>query len=124
MVSIERMPACGYGLRNTFACNIPGTLIKGISRCAGHLVRAVERDDRGAERRGDPVHQPDLILAAVRTASTIIWYPVQRQILAFSHCRISLSSGSGCRARSAFTDRIMPGVQKPHWNALCSRKAR
>ena len=50
-------------------------------------------------------------LAAAWTARTMLWYPVQRQRLPSSACRISSSDGSGFSRRSE-TDAITnPGVQ-------------
>ena len=59
------------------------------------------------ERRRD--HAP--ARAAASTARTMLWYPVQRQRLPSSACRISLSDGFGCSASRDTVAITKPGVQ-------------
>src|SRR6266851_8937842 len=55
-----------------------------------------------------------IFFAAYSTASTMCWYPVQRQRLPERACRISPCEGFGF-VRSNSTDaKIIPGVQNPH----------
>src|SRR3990172_350001 len=64
-----------------------------------------------------------ICFAAICTASTICWYPVQRQRFPSRAWRISASVGCGFRLSSWYADRIIPGVQKPHWSPWHSQKA-
>jgi len=57
-----------------------------------------------------------------RIALTIWAYPVHRQIFPRIYLRISSSEGFGFSSRRDFPMRTIPGVQKPHWTAPCSRK--
>ena len=61
--------------------------------------------------------------AAVLTALTMFWYPVQRQRLPSRPSRIACSSGSGCSRSRSIDAMIIPGVQNPHCNAWDSWKA-
>ena len=53
--------------------------------------------------------------AAYSIALTMLWYPVQRQRVAFDAVRISLSWDCLFCSKSPTADMIIPGVQKPHW---------
>ena len=55
-------------------------------------------------------------------ALTICEYPVHRQIFPRIYSRMSSSEGFGFSSRRDFPMRTIPGVQKPHWTAPCSRK--
>src|SRR5882762_7064684 len=68
--------------------------------------------------------------AAIRTASKIFAYPVQRQRFPDRASRMSSSLGYTLRASRSAVATTSPGVQKPHWTApvatnasctLCSR---
>ena len=67
------------------------------------------------DRRSD--HPPDLDLdrsshdATASIASTMFWYPVQRQMLPSSACRISASLGAGFSASRLTAARTIPLVQ-------------
>ena len=54
---------------------------------------------------------------AAKTASTMWTYPVQRHRLPPMALRTSSSLGCGFRASNALAERIIPGVQYPHWTA-------
>ena len=55
-------------------------------------------------------------------ALTICEYPVHRHIFPRICSRISSSEGFGFSSRRDFPMSTIPGVQKPHWTAPCSRK--
>ena len=61
--------------------------------------------------------------AAFCTALMIFTYPVQRHRFPERASRISSSEGSFFSSSKALADRIIPGVQKPHWTAPSSTKA-
>src|SRR4029079_19040334 len=61
--------------------------------------------------------------AASFTASTMCWYPVQRQRLPERAWRISASVGSGFSSRNGTRVIRKPGVQKPHGRPWHSQKA-
>src|SRR5690606_20006258 len=73
---------------------------------------------RCAGGRPDSSHYTIPLLGVVfetaRTAATIPWYPVQRQMFPESPSRISSSLGEGFSRSSAVADMMNPGVQKPH----------
>src|SRR5215207_3178390 len=62
--------------------------------------------------------------AARCPARTMFWYAPQRQRLPLTARRISSSLGARCSESNAVTLIIWPGVQKPHWYASASTKAR
>ena len=61
-------------------------------------------------------------LAAHWIERTMLWYPVQRQKLPSSACRISVSEGSGLFCNKSAAAMIMPGVQNPHCKPCSSLK--
>ena len=89
--------------------------VGGIDGRARHLARRVDARERlpdDARRRGHgatacPARRSD----ALRTASTIFWYPVHRHRLPESASRTCASVGRGHSSRYAFAERIMPGMQ-------------
>src|SRR2546430_1285578 len=74
-----------------------------------------------ASHRGHRRNLPD---DARSTASRILPYPVQRQMLPESASRTSCSLGSGLRLSNAYVATTRPGVQNPHWTAPASTNAR
>ena len=86
----------------------------GLTRQEGRVFFALDRraDDAAdlefCDRRR---HRQTSTPAAVWTARTMLWYPVQRQRLPSSACRISSSVGFGVSSRRLTVAMMNPGVQ-------------
>src|SRR5207253_7019202 len=65
-----------------------------------------------------------LTSASSATASTIAWYPVQRQRLPARPRRIPSRESARPSSSRNFAVSSIPPVQKPHWRAAWSAKAR
>src|SRR5713101_8127892 len=72
----------------------------------------------------DDARHQDFLFPAETPAFTMFGYAPQRQRLPATARRTSSSVGAAFSRSSATIDMIWPGVQKPHWNASASMKAR
>ena len=108
--------ACAYGLRTTTMLTVPaGAMLSTYVPVAGEergVLAALDgrADVAGLLRRGAHDARP-IVVAASWTATTMLWYPVQRQRLPSRPSRMAASLVASPCSISDTAAITMPGVQ-------------